>query len=176
MLTGRSWSGGPGTAVPRPGWPSGPGSSITLTSTSPENSLESTYASAALSATSTYTLNQTCRADVPHPPVRRANSGLIGCEILPYISAGCATSETKTDGLSLGTPMPTKSTNQAFLSLATIMAHPRKVSIRRLTSCDETSGEAAADPVETLPMARLCPQSGKSVGAPEAVAMDACEG
>ena len=32
----------------------------------------------------------------------------------PCISAGSATSETKIDGVSLGTPMPTKSTNRAF--------------------------------------------------------------
>ena len=49
-----------------------------------------------------------------HPPVRRVSNGSSGYEVPPRISAGFGTSETKTDGVSPGTPTPTKSTNPAF--------------------------------------------------------------
>ena len=47
-------------------------------------------------------------------PVRRVISGSSGFEIPPCISAGFATSGTKTVGASPGIPTPTKSTNPAF--------------------------------------------------------------
>jgi len=53
-----------------------------------------------------------CRVKVLHLPVRHALSGSKGCGIPPFTSAGFGTSETKTGGVSLGTRMPTKSTNQ----------------------------------------------------------------
>jgi hypothetical protein len=50
-----------------------------------------------------------------------------------------------------------------------IKARPRKLSRRQPTSCEEISGEVAArspsDPVKPLlPVARLCFQSGKTMG------------
>ena len=67
--------------------------------------------STALSAISTHTWNP-CRVKVVHLPVRNVVSGSKGCGIPRFTSAGFATSETKTGGVSPGTRMPTKSTNQ----------------------------------------------------------------
>ena len=88
----------------------------------------------------------------------------------PRISAGFATLEARIDGVSLGTAMPTKSTNPAFGSRAKTTARPKRLSRRQPTSCDEVSGNVTAhsvsDSVGALlpPVARLCFQSGKTMG------------
>ena len=64
------------------------------------------------SATSMCTRNPTSRERVPHLAARRVTSGSHNSGIPPYISAGFATSETKTGGVSPGTAMPTKSTSR----------------------------------------------------------------
>src|SRR5262249_49847466 len=83
-------------------------------SNNPGTSPAAMCVSAAPSATSTCIRNPTYRADVLDLLVRCAISGSSGCEVPPCISVGFATSETRTAGVSPGTPMPTRSTNRAF--------------------------------------------------------------